>query len=144
MKEYVLGFAFDEKRSNVVLVKKNRPEWQAGFLNGVGGKVEEIDIDAFHAMSREFEEETGVASFPSHWNYYATMIFNSDIMGGSAKVHCFKLFSDNIFQCKTMESEEIKIISVSFFAENKIINHLKTLIPMALDDSIEHAELQMN
>ena len=38
---YVLGFLFNPQHTSVVLVKKNRPDWQRGFYNGVGGHVEE-------------------------------------------------------------------------------------------------------
>src|SRR5690349_13991679 len=36
---YALGFLFDGT-GRVVLIRKRRPAWQAGLLNGVGGKVE--------------------------------------------------------------------------------------------------------
>lgn len=56
--EYVVGFAFTPN-SRVVLIEKQRPDWQRGKLNGVGGKVE--IGEGFHAaMAREFYEETGV------------------------------------------------------------------------------------
>ena len=38
--EYVVGFAFDKKRENVALIQKNRPPWQKGKLNGIGGHIE--------------------------------------------------------------------------------------------------------
>lgn len=60
MIEYCLGFAFNPLLDKVVLIKKQRPEWQAGLLNGVGGKVEPGEL-AMDAMYREFKEETGVA-----------------------------------------------------------------------------------
>ena len=53
MKEYVVGFMFSEE------ILKNKPDWQAGRLNGVGGKVEPNEYPD-QAMVREFEEETGV------------------------------------------------------------------------------------
>jgi 8-oxo-dGTP pyrophosphatase MutT (NUDIX family) len=74
--EYVVGFAFDTY-GRVALIRKNRPEWQAGQLNGIGGHVETAcersdHINSRHdaacrghledpyvAMVREFEEETG-------------------------------------------------------------------------------------
>jgi 8-oxo-dGTP diphosphatase len=39
--QYVLGFLFDPSQKDVVLIKKLKPEWQKGKLNGVGGKIEE-------------------------------------------------------------------------------------------------------
>lgn len=61
--EYVLGFMFNEDESKVLLVHKNRPTWQAGKLNGIGGKIEAGETP-LQAMEREFMEETG---FISKW-----------------------------------------------------------------------------
>lgn len=57
---YVVGFLFNDTYDRVVLVRKARPKWQAGRLNGVGGAVERTDSSAFEAMVREFREETSV------------------------------------------------------------------------------------
>lgn len=59
MTEYVCGFLFNPPLSHVALIKKAKPDWQAGLLNGVGGKIEENET-ALYAMAREFTEETGV------------------------------------------------------------------------------------
>lgn len=58
MKHYVLGFAFNANRSEVLLIQKLAPEWQAGRWNGIGGKIEEGEIP-IRAMLREDKEETG-------------------------------------------------------------------------------------
>ena len=65
--KYVAGFLFNPTMDSVVLVKKNRPEWQKGFYNGVGGHIEQGE-NPFDAMTREFEEETGVL-IPDWRNY---------------------------------------------------------------------------
>lgn len=59
MQHYVLGFLFSEDSDYVVLIHKNRPDWQKGKLNGVGGKIEPGE-SMYAAMRREFLEETGV------------------------------------------------------------------------------------
>lgn len=56
MKSYVLGFCFSQDFSKVVLIKKVRPAWQNGRLNGVGGHIEEGETP-LDAMIREFREE---------------------------------------------------------------------------------------
>src|SRR5690606_21087500 len=66
------GFVFTEDRREVVLVRKNRPAWQAGFLNGVGGKVERGEVPVA-AMAREFAEEAGVSVDPSAWDELCTV-----------------------------------------------------------------------
>lgn len=59
MTSYVLGFAFSEDDRSVLLILKNRPAFQAGKWNGVGGKIEPSET-AQQAMVREFREETGL------------------------------------------------------------------------------------
>jgi 8-oxo-dGTP pyrophosphatase MutT (NUDIX family) len=57
MKTYVLGFVFDRNYNNVLLVEKARPEWQAGKLNGLGGRVE-VGESPSAVMVRKLREET--------------------------------------------------------------------------------------
>jgi 8-oxo-dGTP pyrophosphatase MutT (NUDIX family) len=40
MKNCSLGFIFDTTLEHVLLVHKNSPAWQAGLINGPGGKIE--------------------------------------------------------------------------------------------------------
>ncbi len=70
MKEYVVGFAFDPAGTQVALVLKRRPQWQAGRLNGVGGKVERYE-QPLQAMHREWREEAG--SDRVEWKLFATL-----------------------------------------------------------------------
>lgn len=56
---YVLGIATDPAHAGVLLVLKNRPDWQAGLLNGIGGKIESGETPD-QAIVREFYEETGI------------------------------------------------------------------------------------
>jgi 8-oxo-dGTP diphosphatase len=53
---HVAGFLLNETRSNVWLIRKRRPSWQAGKLNAIGGKIE-LDESPEQAMRREFWEE---------------------------------------------------------------------------------------
>lgn len=66
MTSYVLGFAFSEDDRSVLLILKNRPAFQAGKWNGVGGKIEASET-AHQAMVREFREETGLDWSPASW-----------------------------------------------------------------------------
>ena len=57
---YVLGLLFRGCYSGVVLIEKTKPQWQAGLLNGIGGKVEPGE-SAFDAATRELREELDVS-----------------------------------------------------------------------------------
>lgn len=57
-KDYVLIYPHHNER--VMLIRKQRPDWQKGKLNLVGGKVESTDLDFESAAKREFREETGL------------------------------------------------------------------------------------
>lgn len=65
---YVVGFVFHD--DEVLLIEKNRPSWQRGRLNGVGGHVEPGET-FLQAMVREFAEETGWHF--QGWEHFATL-----------------------------------------------------------------------
>ena len=69
---YVAGFMLDTSLRHVALIKKNRPAWQLGKYNGIGGAImsSESPIDA---MVREFQEETGCVTCASDWHEYANL-----------------------------------------------------------------------
>lgn len=69
----VAGFMFSHDRSRVALIRKSKPAWQAGKLNGIGGKMEDADKDIWRAMVREFNEETGYLTTIADWEYFCTM-----------------------------------------------------------------------
>jgi 8-oxo-dGTP pyrophosphatase MutT (NUDIX family) len=159
MKHYVLGFAFshafNQYEKRLVLIRKNRPEWQAGKMNGIGGKIEEEDFKwnfnheatpmvVKYAMTREFKEETGVESTSDQWDYFGKMIFNKDIMGGGATVHLLRSFLIPIDDCKTNEDEEIIIDKVKSYLSGysyPLMHNLPILIPLALSTEFNFTEL---
>lgn len=52
--DYVLGFVFF--KNNVLLMLKQKPDWQKGLWNGIGGKIESNE-PAIEAMRREAIEK---------------------------------------------------------------------------------------
>jgi 8-oxo-dGTP diphosphatase len=130
--KYVVGFCFDAETENVALIKKNRPEWQAGRLNGVGGKIEQ-DETPFHAMVREFKEETGVLI--TEWEQYAVW------QGANTELYYFRARTDEVYNVKTMESEEVMLYPVQNFAARNIIPNLAWAIPLALQYNLKMATL---
>ena len=73
MLKFVIGIAVSE--NNIVLIRKDRPAWQAGRINFPGGKIEQNET-VLHCMSREFKEETGVETEPLEWKILGTISRN--------------------------------------------------------------------
>lgn len=115
---------FKPDRSAVVLIEKNRPAWQAGKLNGVGGKIEpgEWTVDA---MVREFKEETGCETLTKDWEYFLTL------EGGDWRVYCYRAFRDAQLRWVTDECPFWTFLDE--LREHPHIPNLAWLIPMALD-----------
>ena len=78
MKRYTVGFIFDPAIVRVALIHKNRPEWQKGRLNGVGGKIEEGET-SIACIVREAREETGLSTKEDQWVFLGT-IHESDVI----------------------------------------------------------------
>jgi 8-oxo-dGTP diphosphatase len=62
-----LGFVFSSNFEQVLLIHKNRPAWQAGRVNGLGGKVETGETPV-ECISREVQEETGLLIPVQEWH----------------------------------------------------------------------------
>ena len=142
MKEYVLGFAFNKRKDEIVLIEKQKPDWQKGKLNGVGGKLENEDESPLYAMVREFKEETGVDTKIDQWNLFGCMTFEKDIMGGGAKVWLFRMFDNCILDCLTTESEEILRVNTDTCLDvYDCMHNLPILIPLALSEEFSYTSL---
>lgn len=127
MKRMVCGFMFSEAFQWVVLIRKTRPEWQNGLLNGVGGHIEYGETIGL-AMAREFAEETGVSTHPEEWIPFYTLSGENWIVYFLACVGCVDL-------AKTTTDETVCIVSTSEITPfNKaLIPNLRWLIPMGID-----------
>lgn len=128
--KYVCGFLFQDKLHTVVLIQKVKPEWQAGLLNGVGGKIEPGE-SAHEAMTREFCEETGLNVPANLWNEFATINFDG------TPVTFFRAFDpENVFGVARAITNEVpgnyNATAIQF--SDTVIPNLKWLVPMALYD----------
>lgn len=136
MTSYVLGFAFTYDYAGfnrVMLIRKLKPDWQAGRLNGIGGKVEPGE-EPHRAMAREFQEEAGLESLPSGWLKYAELFFPD-----TAIVHVFSTWWDwkTFKKHRSMTAEQIEHYEIddTFFekmVDQKALHNLHWLIPMGL------------
>jgi 8-oxo-dGTP diphosphatase len=120
--EYVVGFNF--VCNEVILIRKNKPEWQAGKLNGIGGKVEPGEAPK-EAMEREYREETG--DEPAVWEPFLTL----NCPG--VRVFFFKAFSYRSY-AHTVTKETVECVPLQFIKdpEYPLIPNLRWIIPLAL------------
>jgi 8-oxo-dGTP diphosphatase len=130
--EYVLGFMFSPDKTAVVLIEKKRPAWQAGKLNGVGGKLEQNEWPV-DAMVREFKEETGCTTLPADWKYFLTL------EGGDWRVYCYRAAPPLEVPIPTQSPTDEKVAWWSIGSRNQAMSsltipNLNWLIPMALDE----------
>jgi 8-oxo-dGTP diphosphatase len=130
----VLGFLFNWGYTEVVLILKNRPDWQAGRLNGVGGGIEkETDgWDAANAMRREFREETGLDIEQSRWRHICTLgCQNFDawiVFVYGSVLETSRPLSDVIMQTT---DEPPVVVPVADIPRLHTIPNLRWLVPMA-------------
>lgn len=128
MIRYVLGFAFDP-HGRLALIKKLRPDWQAGKWNGVGGKLEATDHSTAHAMAREFAEETGVSIPADQWRNVAHMerdgVWTCDV---------FTVQHDSVANVRTCTDEEVRLVTCRWFDKNQhlALENVATLIQVCL------------
>lgn len=111
---FVLVATFDPTFDLVVLVRKEKPPWQAGKANFPGGKVEEADfiglqgdlstdLDAAYlrAAARKLREETGLDVSCDQLRHVATL----DLYSGNQGV-LFACVAD-VFEARKTGTEEV-------------------------------------
>ena len=123
--QYVVGLPFCSRGQLLMLIRKNRPAWQVGMLNGIGGKVERGEAP-LAAMMREAEEEAGIV-----WGGWQDVCH---LRGDTWCVDFYAQFDDRniLLQSRTDE----KLYPVAWFsslAEPSLIPNLRVIIPLALD-----------
>lgn len=133
-KRYVAGFLFSHDSSRVVLILKERPDWQKGFLNGVGGKIEAGESPA-EAMRREFREEAGLDL--ADWQEFCLL------SGEDWCVHWFrKWLPEGGDDLLSQETDEVVLwCPIEFLGTGnfRTLTNLGWLIPLALDSKVERS-----
>lgn len=131
MQYYVCGFMFSPDRKKVLLINKTKPVWQAGKINGIGGKIENQETP-INAMVREFFEETGKETIITNWEF----VFSLSSYSNKYKVFFFRSFLgfENTFD-KTEET--LTIENVKSLPSN-VLNNLNWIVPMLLDEDVSH------
>lgn len=126
MQKYVVGFIFDPKIENILLIKKVKPDWQKDFYNGIGGKIEENET-SLEAIMREVKEESNLNI--KSWNLFSSITIET------SSVDFYYTIYDYKDKYKSLTLEEVFEIPLYLININnqKLISNLTWLIPLALD-----------
>jgi|SRR5271157_3815458 len=121
---FVDGVMLDPTLSRVVVIRKLRPDWQAGLLNCVGGKIEPGEAP-LAAMNREFREETSVSGLL--WIPYCDMKLKLN----DGELYCFYAIG-NVDKAHTVLDEDVLILPVAEVMDRcDTLPSLRWLIQMA-------------
>ena len=156
MKNYTLGFMFSENKQEVLLIQKDRLEWQAGKLNGIGGKQEPNDSTSLDTQIREFKEETGIDTKISDWELFC-IIYGTETknktgtkIGSTYRIYCYKAFNNSLYDARVVETE-IPMVLDLFNPEREdhikyfpILPNVNWLIPMALTTVNQVLQIKYN
>lgn len=126
MEKFTLGFVFSQDLSEVLLMQKNRPDWQAGRLNGVGGRIEPNE-ESIDCIVREVLEETGVQTQRDNWAYFGA------IKGASWQVDLYAmLYFGNSGDFFSVTEEKVEWFKVGGLPDN-VVEKLDWMVPMAIE-----------
>lgn len=122
---YVVGFLFSPTAEYVALIEKQRPLWQAGRLNGIGGKIE-LGESALKAMRREFRDEAGADI--ETWRLFATMTWRGEL------IHFFVARAPEDIELQSLTDERVAWYRTEYVVSDaRTLPNLRWLIPLALD-----------
>ena len=124
----VVGFAFTSDRKSVILIRKERPDWQKGKLNGVGGHIEQGEHPN-KAMEREVEEETGVHIRAERWTRVVMM------EGQDWNVMFFRCILTNLDRHHIQTMTDEAVVEVQCDIPGGMITNLSWLLPLCLDET---------
>jgi 8-oxo-dGTP pyrophosphatase MutT (NUDIX family) len=129
MIQYCLGFARSDDDC-VLLIEKNKPNWQAGLLNGVGGKVEPGE-KFVTAMAREFAEETGVTTREKDWRLAGCL---------TADEYEMRIYRLNVrvprMWPQSMTAERVGWYSMKEISNQRLVPNLNWMVPLIFDPTI--------
>lgn len=124
---YVVGFVFRAALTQVVLIRKNRPAYLAGKLNGIGGGVERGEL-ADSAVARETYEEANLTTLPGDWLLYATLnTTRGDRIDFFATTWC-----EMMGELQTRTAEKVAWYPVKDLSTCPIFDNLHYLVPAAI------------
>lgn len=126
IQKYTLGFLFNQDLTKVLLIHKQRPVWQKGMINGLGGKFENQE-SAFVCIVREVKEETNLSTNSQDWTKFAELHSSKFAVDVMANIY-FGQESDAV----SNEDQWVEWIEVKNLPKN-VMTNLTWLIPLALE-----------
>lgn len=135
MKHYVLCLIQAKDTGRIIFVRKNRPEWQKGRVNLIGGKVE-INESIEKAAIREIYEEVGIKF--DLCNKRLGKIVDIDEYNAPYEVHCFKFYTEKelVLTPSSIDEDEEFFWQLWKYTRHypNLIQNLKTIIPLMFAD----------
>ena len=138
MMRMVVGIITDNEE--ILLLKKNNPDWQKGLYNGIGGKVE-LNTTPLETIIKKCQEELGVNI--SNWIeldseisssgieivYFLTTLNEGEIKKLQSQTdERAELFSINNLPTNILQDLKIQIVRQFFKPKNKMNRKTKLLI----------------
>lgn len=123
MIRYIIGVVFVLGTNRVLLINKQKPAWQRGYMNFPGGKVEPGE-NVWECAWREFREETNLNILPYEWECIGE-IRGTDY---TCSLMTTLLTEEESVEAVSMTPEEIEWVDAQHLPFNVISN-----IPWLLD-----------
>lgn len=135
---FIRNFGY-QKSARSLLVLKNKPAWQRGRLNLVGGKIEAGETPAQAAL-RELEEEAGFIPGQNTIEEITTPAECGKIIAADCVVHCLAcdLYAAGLpsISPRDGETEEVSWHDWNLVKNDpRLIPNLKVIIPLLANDS---------
>lgn len=138
---YTVALVFSPDKSQIALIRKQKPRWQFGKLNGIGGKINDME-SPLDAAQRELFEEANIVSRNLKKFAIGTVSTPNNNYGDT--IFFFTGTSD-LSMVHSNETEQIEIISVyNAIHSPDLISNLRWLILLALDESTEITKFEIS
>lgn len=129
IQKYVVGLIILPYERQAVLIQKQKPLWQKGLFNGIGGKIETYDPNPESAMVRECFEETDVIIPFEDWHR------QEHLVGAGFELFAFSsVYKQSSSNFKTKENELVIVQPWSFIQLNpdRCVDGIPELLELAI------------
>lgn len=126
-KQYVVNAIFSPDLQDILIIRKNRPQWQAGKFNLIGGKVE-VSEDFCDAVIRETKEECGLDISSDDIRNVGIIEKKNEYL-----VVCYVTVTESIYEFSSMTDEAVYRVTMEelrSLPEEKRVNNLLSLVEL--------------